>query len=278
MAQSGPFEAGDRVQLTDGKGRHFTIELEAGKSFFTHKGEIPHDRIIGMDEGTTVDSDNGGTYLLFRHLLTDYVLSMPRGAAVIYPKDSAQIVAEADIFPGAKVLEAGAGSGALTLSLLRAVGPTGVVNSYEIREDHAEHAERNVTEFLGTRPANWHLTIDDVLNATPETLGGIQDRIILDMLSPWECVEHAKSLLVPGGVLMIYVATTTQLGRTIDTLREVGGYTEPRAWETLLREWHAEGLAVRPQHRMNGHTAFLIWTRRLADGVVPPRKQRRNRK
>lgn len=276
MAYSGPFQAGDRVQLTDAKRRHFTITLEEGASFFTHKGEIKHDDIIGKDEGSVVSSSAAGDYLCFRHLLVDHVLSMPRGAAVIYPKDAAQILVEGDIFPGATVLEAGAGSGAMSMWLLRAVGETGRVISYEIREDHLEYAQKNVNERLGN-PSNWDLRLGDLREAKKEDIGQV-DRILLDMLEPWEMLDTVKDLLIPGGVFMTYVATVPQLMKVMEGIRETGCFTEPKAWESLVREWKVEGLATRPEHRMNAHTAFLILARRLADGVQAPRPQRRARR
>ena len=278
MAYSGPFQPGDRVQLTDAKRRHYTITLETGESYFTHKGQIRHDDIIGKDEGTVVMSHVGGEYLCFRHLLVDHVLSMPRGAAVIYPKDAAQILVEGDIFPGAKVLEAGAGSGALSMTLLRAVGDHGKLISYEIREDHLDYAEDNVTEYMGVHPENWDLRLGDLKDVTVEDTDGPVDRVILDMLAPWECLETVRDLLIPGGVFMTYVATVPQLMKVIEGIRELKCFTEPKAWESLVREWKVEGLATRPEHRMNAHTAFLVWARRLADGTVAPRPQRRARK
>lgn len=278
MAYSGPFQPGDRVQLTDAKRRHFTITLEPGEAFFTHKGEIPHDDIIGAHEGTVVKSSLGSDYLCFRHLMVDHVLSMPRGAAVIYPKDAAQILVEGDIFPGARVLEAGAGSGALSMSLLRAIGPAGTLISYEIRQDHLDFAEANVDEFFGHRPGTWDPRLGDLRDVTVEDLGGPVDRVILDMLEPWECLAAVRDVLIPGGVFMTYVATVPQLMKVMEGLRELQCFTEPRAWESLIRDWKVEGLATRPEHRMNAHTAFLVLTRRLADGVTPPRPQRRARK
>lgn len=278
MAYSGPFQPGDRVQLTDAKRRHFTIILEAGGQYFTHKGAINHDEIIGKDEGSVVQSTHGAAYLCFRHLMVDHVLSMPRGAAVIYPKDSAQILVEGDIFPGAKVLEAGAGSGALSMSLLRAVGERGQVISYEIREDHLAFAKDNVEEYFSGMPKNWSPRLGDLKEVTQEDLGGPVDRVILDMLEPWECLDVVRDVLIPGGVFMTYVATVPQLMKVMEGIRETQSFTEPRAWESLVREWKVEGLATRPEHRMNAHTAFLIWARRLADGVTPPRPQRRARR
>ncbi|MGK8488845.1 tRNA (adenine-N1)-methyltransferase [Nocardia asiatica] len=269
--RTGPFTLGDRVQLTDAKGRLYTVVLEPGKEFHTHRGGIKHDSLIGADEGSVVHSTNGTPYLALRPLLIDYVLSMPRGAAVIYPKDAAQIVHEGDMFPGARVLEAGAGSGALTCSLLRAVGPQGQVVSYEIRADHAEHAVRNVETFFGERPANWSLTVGDVADYAAEPV----DRAVLDMLAPWDALPAVSKALVPGGVLIVYVATVTQLSKVVEALREQECWTEPRSWESLVRPWHVVGLAVRPEHRMQGHTAFLVSARRLAEGTVTPKPQRR---
>jgi tRNA (adenine57-N1/adenine58-N1)-methyltransferase len=268
---SGPFRPGDRVQLTDPKGRLHTVILAPGRSFHTHRGAIEHDALIGAPEGSVVTSTSGTQYLALRPLLTDYVLSMPRGAQVIYPKDAAQIVAMGDIFPGAHVLEAGAGSGALTCSLLRAVGDAGRVTSYERRPDFAEVARRNVEDFFGGPHPAWTLRTGDLAGAFEQDV----DRAVLDMLAPWEVLDTVSKALRSGGVLIGYVATVTQLSRLVEALREHGTFTEPQAWETMLRGWHVVGLAVRPEHRMQGHTAFLVSTRRLADGVTPPLRQRR---
>ncbi len=259
------------MQLTDPKGRRHTVLLEPGRSFHTHRGAIAHDDLIGLPEGSVVTAATGTAYLALRPLLTDYVLSMPRGAQVVYPKDSAQIVAMADLYPGARVLEAGAGSGALTCSLLRAVGDTGAVHSYERRPEFAEIARRNVETFFGGPPPSWCLEVGDLAEAdVPEI-----DRVVLDMLAPWEVLDPVGRALLPGGVLVAYVATTTQLSTTVEALRADGRFTEPYAFETLLRPWHVVGLAVRPDHRMVAHTAFLVTSRRLADGVTAPARQRR---
>ncbi len=269
---SGPFREGERVQLSDPKGRLHTVTLEQGKQFHTHRGAIEHDALIGAPEGSVVGSVSGTLYLALRPLLSDFVLSMPRGAAVIYPKDVGQILVHGDIHPGATVLEAGAGSGSLTCALLRAVGPTGQVVSYELREDHAEVAVRNVETFFGARPPNWTLRRKDAADHPEDEKA---DRIVLDMLSPWEVVPNMARTLNPGGVFVGYVASTTQLSRLVEALREIGGFTEPGSWETLQRSWHVVGLAVRPEHRMIGHTAFLVSARRLAPGVTAPPRQRR---
>jgi tRNA (adenine57-N1/adenine58-N1)-methyltransferase catalytic subunit len=271
----GPLRAGEWIRLTDQKGRRHNFELVPGKRFFSNKGHLDHDELIGREEGFTVTSSAGGEYLCFRPLLSEFVVSMPRGAAVVYPKDAAQIVAMADIFPGAHVVEAGAGSGALTCSLLRAVGPLGRVTSYERREEFAEVARRNVTQFFGGEHPAWSLHLGDLALSLPELGPSSVDRIILDMLAPWECLPVVADALRPGGIVCAYVATTTQLSRFMETVRVHGGFTEPAAWESLVRDWHVEGLAVRPGHSMIGHTAFLVTARRMAPGEKPPLKKRR---
>jgi tRNA (adenine57-N1/adenine58-N1)-methyltransferase catalytic subunit len=268
----GAFAVGDRVQLTDPKGRLHTVVLEPGKAFHTHRGAIAHDDLIGAPEGSVVHSTSGTGYLAFRPLLADFVLSMPRGAQVIYPKDAAQIVGFGDVGPGMRVLEAGAGSGALSCSLLRAVGAEGALTSYERREDFADVARANVGAFFGEAPANWSLRLGD-LDQHPAS--EVVDRVVLDMLEPWAVLPTVAAALRPGGVLVGYVATTTQLSTYVEALRAQGAWTEPHAWESLMRPWHAVGLAVRPEHRMVAHTAFLVTARRLAEGVVAPIRQRR---
>lgn len=267
----GPLRAGERVQLTDPKGRTHTIVLRPGGAHHTHRGAVEHDRLIGAPDGSVVTSSGGTPYLALRPLLPDWVLAMPRGAQVIYPKDSAQILTMGDIFPGAKVLEAGAGSGALTCALLRAVGERGEVHSFELRQDFAEIARRNVEAYFdGPHPA-WRLHVGDVAEVTETGF----DRVILDLLAPWEVLGRVAEVLEPGGVFVGYVATTPQLSELVEALRAHGGFTEPRAWETLVRDWHAEGLAVRPDHRMVAHTAFLVSARRLAPGVTAPPRRRK---
>ena len=268
----GPFVEGDQVQLTDPKGRLHTITLVSGREFHTHQGGFPHDELIGAPDGVVVKTSGGTPYLALRPLLADYTLSMPRGAAVVYPKDAAQVIHFADVFPGARVLEAGAGSGALTCALLRAVGDDGLVYSYERRADFAEVARANVERFYGGPHPAWRLTVGDLGEAS-----GVEevDRAVLDMLAPWEVLEAVAAALVPGGVVCAYVATTTQLSSTVEALRGHGAFTEPAAWESIVRGWHVEGLAVRPQHRMVGHTGFLVTSRRLAPGVEPPLRRRR---
>ncbi len=272
----GAFEVGERVQLTDPKGRLHTITLEPGREFHTHRGFLRHDDLIGAPDGSVVVNTVGDEYLALRPLLSDYVMSMPRGAAVVYPKDAGQIVQMGDIFPGATVVEAGVGSGALSMSLLRAVGEHGRLLSFERRDDFAEIAKGNGRAFFGGDHPAWTVTVGDLVETMPGVVEpGTVDRVVLDMLAPWECLDVVSDALIPGGVLICYVATTTQLSRVAEGIRAHGGFTEPTAWESLVRGWHLEGLAVRPEHRMHGHTGFLITTRRLAPGVTPPTRKRR---
>ena len=275
-AHRGPLRAGERVQLTDAKGRHHTITLEDGRTFHTHRGAFEHDDLIGRPEGSVVTTAAGTSFLALRPLLSDFVLSMPRGAAVVYPKDAALIVGQADIFPGARVVEAGVGSGALTMSLLRAVGDAGSLLSIERREDFAAIARANVEAVFGGPHPAWAVEVGDFADVAPARCDpGSVDRVVLDMLAPWENIDAVAGILAPGGVLVAYVATTTQLSRLAEELREHGGFTEPSASETMLRTWHLEGLAVRPDHRMVGHTGFLLSTRRMAPGVEAPLRHRR---
>jgi tRNA (adenine57-N1/adenine58-N1)-methyltransferase catalytic subunit len=309
----GPFAPADLVQLTDPKGRRHLVHLQPGRVFHTHRGSLAHDDLIGRQEGTVLQSSGGTPYVALRPLLADFTLSMTRGAAVVYPKDAAQIVAMADIFPGARVLEAGAGSGALACWLLRAAGSEGLLVSYERREDFAAIAQANVEKFFGGPHPAWQLRVaelprDSALapgvpagggpaedgeaeNGPAEggqaedgqaedgqagpVAGGPFDRVVLDMLSPWEHVGTAARSLSPGGVICCYVATVTQLSATVEAIRGHGAFDEPAAWESLTRGWHADGLAVRPEHRMVGHTGFLVTGRRLAEGTTAPPRRRR---
>ena len=268
----GFFKVGDRVQLTDPKGKLYSFTITPGKEWHTHKGWITHDDLVGMPEGSVVTTTAGLKFTAFVPLLADYVLSMPRGATIVYPKDAAMIVGSADVYPGARVLEAGVGSGALTISLLRAVGKDGYVHSIERREDFAANARENIDAYFGQAPHNWRLDVDSLQDFNHDE---VFDRVILDMLAPWECVDTAAKVLRPGGVFLAYVATTTQLSATAEALKEDGRFTEPESTETLVRGWHHEGLAVRPQQRMIGHTGFLIQSRKMAPGVEVLARRRR---
>src|SRR5260370_11022804 len=273
--RQGPLTPGEPVRLTDPKGRSHLITLRAGASFHTHRGTLCHDDVIGGPDGNVVRSSGGTPYVVFRPLLAEFTLAMKRGATVVYPKDAAQIVAFADVFPGARVLEAGAGSGALSCWLLRAAAEQGTVTSFERRPDFAEIARRNVEQFFGGVPPSWRLVVGEFGGSADDPGLADFDRVILDMLAPWDYVDAVAWALAPGGLACCYVATTTQLSRTVEALRGHGAFDEPAAWESLTRGWHVEGLAVRPEHRMVGHTGFLVTVRRLAPGVVPPARRRR---
>lgn len=267
---------GERVKLTGPKGRLNTITLVRGGEFHSHKGLIRHDDLMGLPDGSVVENSSGERYLAMRPLLSDFVMSMPRGAAIVYPKDAAQIISLADIHPGARVVEAGVGSGALSLHLLRAIGPSGHLYSFERRQEFADIATANARAFGGEDPLNWTVTVGDLQESLATTAAqGSIDRVVLDMLAPWECIDAAAAALKPGGALICYVATVTQLSRTVEQIRGSGGFTHPEASETMVRGWHVEGLAVRPDHRMVAHTGFLVVARRLAPGTVLPALKRR---
>jgi len=274
------FSAGDRVQLTGPKGRINTIVLVKGGRHGTHRGEIRHDDIIGKPSGSVIENHNGEKFLALKPLLSDYVLSMPRGAQIIYPKDAGQIIVEGDIFPGAVVIEAGVGSGALSSYLLRAIGDKGKLFSFEIREEFAQIAKANVENFLGITPKNWKITIGLLQeNLSKIVKKSSADRAVLDMLAPWECISEVEKALKPGGLVICYVATATQLSRVAEEIKSTGRFTSVVAFETLVRPWHLEGLAVRPEHRMISHTGFLLTARKLAEGTELPdfRKRRVNK-
>jgi tRNA (adenine57-N1/adenine58-N1)-methyltransferase len=272
MSNNGFFSEGDRIQLTDPKGKMYTFTIASGKEWHTHKGWIVHNDLIGLPEGSVVSTSAGLKFTAFKPLLGDFVLSMPRGATIVYPKDAAMILGVADIFPGAKVIEAGVGSGALSISLLRAIGSEGELSSFERREDFAQIATENVKTYFAGIPSQWKLTVGSVQESPTDKKF---DRVILDMLAPWECVSFAAQILRPGGVFLAYVATTTQLSSTAEALKEDGRFTEPLSSETIVRDWHHEGLAVRPMQRMIGHTGFLIVSRRMAPGVEVLARRRR---
>lgn len=270
--QTGTFAYGDRIQLTDPKGKMYSLTITAGKEWHTHKGWIVHDELVGIPEGSVISTTAGLKFTAFKPLLGDYVLSMPRGATIVYPKDAAFILGFADIYPGARVLEAGVGSGALTITLLRAVGADGLVHSVERREEFADIAKANVADYFGQTPSNWSCDLGSVQE---KEFGHQFDRVVLDMLAPWECVDMAANVLRPGGVFLAYVATTTQLSATAEALKADGRFTEPESNESMIRGWHHEGLAVRPQQRMIAHTGFLIISRRMAPGIEVLARRRR---
>lgn len=271
----GPFRAGERVQLTDTKGRKYTIMLTEKGFFQSQRGNVKHEDIIGREEGTTIETESGHRLQALRPLINDYVLSMPRGATVVYPKDAGQIVQQADIFPGARVVEAGLGSGALALSLLSAVGPEGHLTSVERRPEFAEIAQANVESWFGGPLENWSVKLGDLDTVLDDMEEGSIDTVVLDMLAPWENIESAAYALRSGGVIIGYVATTTQMSRFVEELRDSQCFTEPESSETLIRTWHLDGLSVRPDHRMVAHTGFLVVARRIGRDSTPlvPKKR-----
>ena len=254
-----PFAPGDRVLLMDSKGRRYLVTLADGASFQSHAGSLPHTELIGRDEGVLVRTTLGARLRAVRPTLAEYVLKMPRGAQVIYPKDLGPILILADVFPGARVLEAGVGSGALTMALLRAVGAEGSVLGYEIREDFAARARRNVDAFLGPGiPLD--IQIRDVYEGIEAT---DLDRVVLDLPEPWRVVKHAEATLRPGGILLSYLPTVGQVARLRDEL-DASAFGMAETIEVLQRSWHVEGASVRPDHRMVAHTGFLTTARLLS--------------
>ncbi len=270
-----PLAAGELVLLLDRKQRRYLVTLEPGAEWHSHAGMLAHDDLIGASEGCAVRTGRGMEVTVLRPTREDFVLKMKRGAQVVYPKDQAMIVSTADVRPGCTVVEAGAGSGALTLALLAAVGPTGRVISFEHREDHAAVARRNVERFLGEWPDTWDLHVGDVV----EGLAGHRaHRLILDLLEPWTVVEAAAEALPPGGVVLAYTPGVPQVMRFTDALLADGRFGDTRTSETLVRPWDVDGLAVRPAHRMVAHTAFLTTARRFpsADEGGPSRRRRKS--
>lgn len=261
----GPFRSGERALFLDGRDRRYLITLQAGGQFHTHAGFVSHDAVIGSVEGVRLDLSGGGRVTVVRPTMSDVIVKMPRGAQVVYPKDIGSIIVGADIAPGVTVLEAGTGSGALTMALVRAVGPTGKVVSIEQREDHARRAGSNLVAMLGSIPKELTLEIGDITTYEPAERA---DRVVLDLPEPWRVAERAETLLRPGGIFCSYVPSTTQVQETVSTLRRMG-FIDVVTSETLVRTWHVEGRAVRPDHRMVGHTGFVTVARLLATEEAP---------
>jgi tRNA (adenine57-N1/adenine58-N1)-methyltransferase len=265
-----PLTAGERVILVDSKGRQYLVVLAEGGEFHTHTGIVPHAELLGVEEGTTVRSSTGARYTAMRPTLTDFVLRMPRGAQVIYPKDLGPILLLADIEPGVHVFESGIGSGALSMTLLRAGAR---VTGYEVREDFATRAQENVASFLGAEAASrYRVDVRDTYEGIDER---DIDRVVLDLPEPWQVVKHAAVAMRPGGILVAYTPSVAQVMRLHDAFED-SGFHLAQTVEILQRTWHVEGQAVRPDHRMVAHTGFLTSARLLGEipgGLKPPRLQ-----
>lgn len=256
-----PLREGEQVLLIDTKKRRYLITLAAGKEFHSHSGTVGHDAVIGSPEGTTFRSSHGMHYTVIRPTLSEFVLKMPRGAQVIYPKDLGPILLLADIFPGARVLESGVGSGALSMAMLRAGAD---IVGYELRDDFAARALKNVTGFLGDEVLpRYRVEIRDSYEGIEET---DLDRVVLDLPEPWQVVKHAERALHPGGILLAYTPQITQATQLRETLLD-SAFGMAETVEVLQRGWHIEGLSVRPDHRMVAHTGFLTHARLLG---TPP--------
>jgi tRNA (adenine57-N1/adenine58-N1)-methyltransferase len=256
---SAPFEPGERVLFVDDRGRRFLVRLQPDGTFHFHGGAVPHNLVLGAEEGVAVHSTTGVRLACFRPTLADFVLKMPRGAQVVYPKDLGAIVVFADIAPATTVLEAGTGSGAVTMALCRATGPEGRVVSYEVRDDHREQAQANLEGFFGKLPPWLELRAGDVADVA----GGSDtfDRAVLDLPEPWAVLPAVASVLHPGAILCVYLPTTNQVQQAVLAM-EGGGFDEVQTFELMLRPWHVTERSVRPDHRMVAHTGFLTVGRR----------------
>jgi tRNA (adenine57-N1/adenine58-N1)-methyltransferase len=268
--RTGPLQVGDLVLLIDRRQRRYQITLQPGK-VQDLRGRLAHDDLIGQEDGTSVRTSAGERFLALRPRLADYVLEMPRGATIVYPKDLGQILIAADIYPGATVVEAGTGSGSLTMALLRAVGPHGRVFTYDVREDFQRRALRNIEAFMG-RADHLIARIHDVYEGIPDAPA---NRVVLDVPEPWRVVEHAAQALQPGGIFSSYVPTVPQAHQTAEAMRTSGAFAMIETSETLVREWNLEGRSVRPSHRMVAHTGFITVARRVRAGdriltLLPP--------
>jgi tRNA (adenine57-N1/adenine58-N1)-methyltransferase len=259
MGGRGPLAEGESVLLLDRRGRRYLTILQPGRVHDLRGGKIPHDALLGQEEGRTVETSRGERVLVLRPTLAEFVLEMPRGAQVIYPKDLAVLLVWGDVYPGATVVEAGTGSGALTMTLLRAVGPTGRVISYEVREEFARQARSNIARFLGEAD-NLTLRAHDIYVGIPD---GPVDRLFLDLPEPWQVVDHAAAALRPGGVWVSYVPTVPQAQQTVEALLRGGRFAMIETIEALIRPWNIDGRSVRPAHRMVAHTGFITSARRI---------------
>jgi len=257
--RTGPLQDGEPILLVDRKERRYLLTLRAGAIADLRGGKLPHDHLIGTSEGRPVQTSRGEQFILVRPTLAEFVLEMPRGAQIIYPKDLAAILLAADVYPGAKVVEAGTGSGALTIALLRAVGPSGSVYSYEVRDEFARRAARNIEHYIGATQC-LQIRMQDIYVGVPDRP---VDRIILDLPEPWQAVQPAVAALRPGGIFLAYLPTVPQVVQLVEALGQSKSFAFVETTETLVRPWHIEGSSVRPDHRMVAHTGFLVTARRV---------------
>ncbi len=265
------FQPGQRVHLVDKKGRQYALTLKAGDRFQYSGQTIPHDDLIGRSDGTMVCLSGGKTMMALSPTLAEYTLKMPRGAQVLYPKDIAMILMWADVYPGASVFEAGVGSAALTLGLLRAVGDCGRVVSYEKRENFARTAMKNIERFLGP-VANFHLVQRDAHEGIGWEMNGVPhcfDRVILDLPEPWNVVPHVPVALRSGGIYLSFVPTVPQVVRTVEALQRTRAFGLIETFETLVRHWNIDGRSIRPDLRMIAHSGFITVARRMEKGDTP---------
>lgn len=256
------FNEGDPALLIDSKGRKFLLKLEPGRTFQFHNGTVPHDELIGAEDGSWFESSGNSTLLLLSPRLADFVLKMKRGAQVVYPKDLGPILVYADIGPGMTVLEAGTGSGALTMALARAVGPTGRIVTVEQRDDHAKHAHKTLDRWFGEIPDNVEMRAGDVADQVADVR---PERIVLDLPEPWHTVEAAAADQPRGGLICCYLPTVPQVETLVETAQGTGAFAEIEVKEFMMRDWNVKGRSVRPSHSMVGHTGFLIFMRKVAD-------------
>lgn len=275
LSEAARLKNGDRVVAVDNKGRSYYMTLQVGSALQTHLGHVGHEEIIGCSQGSIVTSNKGAQFVVFRPTLAEGVVKMPRGAAVIYPKDAAAIISVGDIKPGDVVIEVGAGSGALTAHLLRAVGHTGQVISYEARPDFAETAAKNVASMTPNLVANWRCINEELTADTALTECNVG---ILDLLKPWSVLAAFSKSVMPGGHIVGYVTTTTQMSELIEEIRTSGLWFEPAAVEVTSRIWQVLGLSVRPAHSTTSHTGFIVSARRMAGETIAPKRHRRIQK
>ena len=255
---SGPLASGERILLVDQRDRPYLVKLQAGGTFHTHSGTLPHDLLLGEPEGTRVETSTGMVLLAFRPRFADYAIKMKRGAQVIYPKDLGPILTYGDVYPGARVLEAGTGSGALTIALVRAVGPGGSVVSYEARDEHREQATSNLEDFFGELPDELELRAGSIQDVPRDDR---YDRCVLDLPEPWAALPALRDVMEPGGVVCAYLPTTIQIQELVLALPE-HGFHHTETFEVFRRSWHVTERSVRPDHRMVAHTGFLSIARR----------------